>query len=138
MVPGLGCLYIWDLGVSFKTVMTSVTTLYNAEFFFEPPRLFHSQMLSFMDDNLLQKLSSFVVVGTKLKWGNEKAKHVPINYCPNSRFCIKLNIKCVLFCLFCLVKLWINWQMGDKGPKLLSMEIPIPRKSSISSESGIP
>ena len=29
MVPGLVCLYIWDLGVSFKTVMTSVTTLYN-------------------------------------------------------------------------------------------------------------
>ena len=32
MVPGLGCLYIWDLGVSFKTVMTSVTTLYLVDF----------------------------------------------------------------------------------------------------------
>ena len=28
MIFGLGCLFIWDLGVSFKNVMTSVTTLY--------------------------------------------------------------------------------------------------------------
>ena len=28
MTPGLGCLYISDLGVSFKNVMTSVTALY--------------------------------------------------------------------------------------------------------------
>ena len=55
MVPGLGCLYIWDLGVSFKTVMTSVTTLYQ-----DPKNLlFRSPLCSAQLTYILWSLSPF-------------------------------------------------------------------------------